>query len=256
MSTKPGSAPHHRTPAELVTRAITPHLVQSLYASAMWRLRQRFRLCVANVTVHRFPTALGTTKPKNPDIAVCFLEREEVLAFCGDRALELEPKNVAARFAEGEIFIASLDGDILAGYEWYRTTPACLEPGTVYFRFEAPFIYCAYSFTHPHYRGRQLSADRWDFAHREFSAEGWRGTVYYVETRNFASRRAGAKRTAKQRVGQFTYIRVMGRYIRWTSRGCRKLGIRLTGEPCASAASKRAPMDASSTSSNRSSAAN
>lgn len=232
-----------------------PRLVQSLYASVMWRLQRRFHLYVANVTVHRFATAPRPTKPKNSDIAVCFLGRDQVLALCGDRALELEPKNVAARFAEGEIFIASFDGDSLVGYDWYRTTPACLEPRAVYFRFEAPFICCAYSFTHPRYRGRSLSGDRWDFAHREFSALGWQGTVYYVETRNFTSRRAGTKRTTAQRVGQFTYIGLMGRYIRWTSRGCRRLGIRLTGEPCASAASKRAPMRESSTSASWSSAA-
>src|SRR5262245_13098489 len=174
-----------------------PGLAQTFLAGIMWRLRQHFRLRVANVAVHRFAAKPRAT-PKNPDIAACFLGREEVLAFCTDCTLGLEAKDVSARFEQSEFFIASLDGHNLAGYDWYRATPACLEPGGVYFYFEAPFIFCSYSFTHPRYRGRSLSGDRWDFAHREFSARGWQGTVYYIETRNFSSRRAGAKRTTAQ----------------------------------------------------------
>jgi hypothetical protein len=112
-------------------------LVQSLYASAMWRLQQRFHLSIANVVIHRFAASRGTAKLRNPDITVRFLGREKVLTFCGDRSLGLDAENVAKRFTEGEIFIASLEGDALAGYDWYRATPACLEPGAVYFRFAA-----------------------------------------------------------------------------------------------------------------------
>jgi hypothetical protein len=141
-------------------------------------------------------------------------------------------RDVAARFDQGEIFIASLDGDVLAGYDWYRTRPVSLEQGALCFRFDESLICSAYSFARPSYRGRSLSADRWDFAHHEFSARGWRGTVYYIETRNFASLRAAARRKTAQWVGQFAYIRVMGCYVRWTSRGCRRLRIRLTvGSP-------------------------
>src|SRR5271156_4819229 len=169
------------------------------------------------------------------------MDREEVLGFYSDRALGLEPKDVTARFDQGEIFIATLDGEVLAGYDWYRATPVCLEQGAIYFRFEDSLICRAYSFVQPFYRGCSLSADRWDFAHREFSARGWRGTVYYIETRNLPSLRAAARQRTAHWVGRFAYIRIMGCYIRWTSRGCRKLGIRLTGEP------KRAPMRATST---------
>ncbi len=144
-------------------------------------------------------------------------------------ALGLEAKDVSARFDEGEVFIGSLDGDVLAGYDWYRTRPISLEQGAVCFCFDQSFICSAYSFVRPSYRGRSLSADRWDFAHREFSARGWRGTVYYIETRNFSSLQAAARRHTAQWVGQIAYIRVMGRYIRWTSRGCRQLGIHLSG---------------------------
>ncbi len=203
-------------------------LVRSLYASVNWRLQRRWRLCVANVVVNRFGTAPGVSEPKNPGIVVRFLPLEEVLVFSGDHALGLDAADVSARFDQGEIFIASLDGDVLAGYDWYRPTPVCLEQGAVYFRFDESLICSTYSFVQPCYRGRSLSADRWDFAHREFSARGWQGTVYYIETHNFPSLRAAARRRTAHWVGHFVYIRVIGYYIRWTSRGCRRVGVRLT----------------------------
>jgi hypothetical protein len=119
-------------------------LVRSLYASVIWRLQRRWRLCVANVVVNRSGTAPGVSKPSNPEIVVRFLSREEVLVFCDDHALGLDATDVSARFDQGEIFIASLDGDVLAGYDWYRSTQVCLEQGAVYFRFDESLICSTY----------------------------------------------------------------------------------------------------------------
>lgn len=204
-------------------------LIRSLYASVMWRLQRQFRLYLADVIVNRFGAAPRESQPRNPGIAVRFMDREEVLAFCPDRSLGLEALNVSAQFDQGELFVASRDGDVLAGYDWYRTTPVGIEQGAIYFRFDKSLICSVYSFVRGEYRGRALSADRWDFAHREFSARGWLGTVYYIETSNFSSLRAAAKQKTAEWVGWFAFIRVMNCYIRWTSRGCRQLGIRLTG---------------------------
>jgi hypothetical protein len=38
-------------------------LVQSLYASAMWRLQQRSHLSIANVVIHRFAASRGRPSP-------------------------------------------------------------------------------------------------------------------------------------------------------------------------------------------------
>jgi len=117
----------------------------------------------------------------------------------------------------------------LAGCDWYRATPVCLEQSAVYFRFDESLICCTYSFVQPTLSRTLPQADRWDFAHREFSARGWQGTVYYVETRNFPSPRAAARQRTAHWVDHFAYIRVMGCYIRCTGRGCQRLGVRFTG---------------------------
>src|SRR5262249_23660854 len=142
---------------------ILPAVFQSLHASVMWQLQRRFHLYVANVGVHPFAAAAWRAKRSNPRIAVRFLGREEVLSFCGDPSLGLHSQDVSARFDEGEMLVASMDGEVLAGYDWYRAKPVRLEQGAIHFQFEETLICNAYSFTHPNYRGRLLSADRWDF---------------------------------------------------------------------------------------------
>ena len=209
---------------------ISRHFFRSVYGTLMWRLQKRGRLRVARVCVNRFRPSQKAVQSKNPEIAVRLLNRQEVLALSADRASGLDVSDARRRLGEGQFFIASLADEVLVGYDWYSPTALCLEENSVYFVFDRSLICCAYSFVHPAYRGRGLGGDRWDFAHRVFGAGGWQGTVYYIETRNFSALRATAKRedNTKLWVGMFAYVRLMGRYVCWTSRGCRRLGISVT----------------------------
>jgi GNAT superfamily N-acetyltransferase len=206
------------------------HFLQSIYAAVMWRLQNWIGLRLAKVRVGEFKSLLETTRSKNPEIAIRLLDPRGVLTLCADPASGLDVDHASWRLAQGQFFIGSFAGETLVGYDWYAPGPLCLERGAVYFVFDPSFICCAYSFVQPAYRGRGLGADRWDFAHRVFAARGWRGTLYYIETRNFSSLRAAAKRTdaAQRWVGTFVHIRLIGRWICWTSPGCRRLGISVT----------------------------
>jgi GNAT superfamily N-acetyltransferase len=206
------------------------HFLRSIHDALMWRLQKQGRLRVAWVRVNRFRPSQEASQSKNPEIAVRLLDRQAVLALSTDPASGLNASDTRQRLGQGQFFIASLADEVLVGYDWYSPTALCLEEDAVYFVFDPSLICCAYSFVHPAYRGRGLGGDRWDFAHRVFAARGWRGTVYYIETRNLSSLRAAAKRgdDAKLWVGMFAYVRLMGRYVCWTSRGCRGLGIAVT----------------------------
>jgi GNAT superfamily N-acetyltransferase len=206
------------------------HSFRFIYGALLWRLQRQGRLRIARVRVNRFRPSQEAIQPKNPEIAVRLLDRQAVLLLSADPTSGLKASDTRQRLGQGQFFIASLADGVLVGYDWYSPTALCLEEDSVYFVFDPSLICCAYSFVHPAYRGRGLGGDRWDFAHREFAARGWRGTVYYIETRNFSSLRAASKREddAKLWVGMFAYVRLMGRYVCWTSRGCRRLGIAVT----------------------------
>ncbi len=206
------------------------HLIQSIYTAVMWRMQDRVGLRLAKVRVGQFKALPEAIRSKNPEIVVRLLDPQGVLTLCADPASGVDAGDARRRLAQGQFFIASFADEALVGYDWYASGPVCLEQGAVYFVFDPSLICCAYSFVRPAYRRRGLGADRWDFAHRVFAARGWRGTVYYIETHNFSSLRAAAKRTeaAQRWVGMFAHVRLMGRWLCWTSPGCRRLGISVT----------------------------
>jgi hypothetical protein len=169
----------------------------------------------------------------DPDYLSCdaryrcfFLEPERVRALGRDSANAMPPEFLDEALGKGDECFAILDGEQVASYGWYATTPTAIDPPDLRLHFSAQYVYMYKGFTHPKYRGQRLHAVGMTRALESYQGRGYKGLVSYVEANNFSSLKS-VYRMGYTEFGRLTLIRLAGRYITRASRGCRAYRFRV-----------------------------
>jgi len=118
------------------------------------------------------------------------------------------------------------DGATLAAYGWYATKPTHIDPPDLLLRFSGEYVYMYKGFTHVRHRGKRLHAIGMTMALQHCLSRGSRGLVSYVESDNFDSLKS-VFRMGYAAFGSIYVMKIFGRYITYSSPGCRKFGFRV-----------------------------
>jgi hypothetical protein len=125
--------------------------------------------------------------------------------------------------ARGHRCLALFEGDTLASYAWYATSPVRLidvAPEWVV-RFDPAYAYMFNTFTLPRFRGRRLHAIGAAIALQAYLARGLEGLVCYVEASNLISLRACAS-VGYRTIGHLWALQVGHWRAFVATRGCRE----------------------------------
>jgi len=167
-----------------------------------------------------------------------FLSEAQLRAFAGDPRNELADEFLDDALAKGDECYALLRNEKLACYSWYSTQPTVASDG-LSIHFNPAFVYGYKAFTLPDFRGQRLHAIEVSRAMQAYLARGFRGTIAYVESHNFASLRS-CYRMGYRDAGRALALGIAGRSWAWAGRGCRAFGCRF--RPTAAANSGGAPV--------------
>jgi hypothetical protein len=185
-----------------------------------------------------------------PDPAFLGLEANYLADFIDAGALEqyvarpeygLSRSFVARELAMGHECFGIREGEALATYGWYSTTPTHFTDD-LSVRFGRQWVYMHSGFTHPGYRGRRLHAIAMTIALTFYRARGFKGLVSIVSADNVASlkscgrmgyRHFGSIYTA--RLGRLRGLRhvpgVKDRVLLFATPGCREFRFNLDRTP-------------------------
>ena len=153
-----------------------------------------------------------------------FARREELLA-SALAEYDMTPQFVEEALAQGDECFTLHDGDRLAGFSWFSRRPTLVLDGLVIHLH--PGGICSYKgFTHPDYRGERVFGIVLSLALQSYTARGWRGTLGFVRTNNFRSRRS-VDRAGWRPVGRLFVGRLLGRPMGWATPGCKPYFVRL-----------------------------
>jgi len=170
--------------------------------------------------------ALDAARPEFLDLPAGyrseFLSESQLRAFACDPRHELTYEFLDDALAKGDECYAVLHGVKLACYSWYSTQPTVASDG-LSIHFDPAFVYGYKAFTLPDYRGQRLHAIEVSRAWQAYLARGYRGTIAYVESHNFASLRS-CYRMGYRDVGRALVLGMAGRSWAWAGRGCRAFG--------------------------------
>jgi hypothetical protein len=170
--------------------------------------------------------AMNAAQPEfldlSPEFHSEFLDDSQLRKFGRDPRNDLSTEFLDAALAKGDECYGVLRGAELVSYSWYSTQPTIASDGLT-IHFNSDFIYRYKGFTHPAYRGRRLHAREISRAVRDFQIRGFRGTVAYVESNNFASLRS-CYRVGYRHVGNALVLGIQNRTWAWTGRACRDFG--------------------------------
>jgi acetyltransferase (GNAT) family protein len=155
-----------------------------------------------------------------------FLDPQRLRALGADPANELPPGFLDEALRKGDECFVILDGERLASYGWYATTPTALDLPALRLHFSTRYVYMYKGFTHPDYRGQRLHAIGMTRALASYLARGYDGLIAYVEANNFGSLKS-VYRMGYTDIGRITLIRIAGRYLSRADRGCRPYGFRV-----------------------------
>lgn len=182
-----------------------------------------------------------------------FLDAEELDRYVAQPEYGLTDQFVRRELSMGHECFAIRDGQSLATYGWYSTTPTHFTDD-LSVRFDRRWVYMHSGFTHPAYRGRRLHAFGMTIVLTLYRARGFKGLVSIVHSNNAASlkscarmgyRHFGTIYTARpgRLLGLRRPSRRLDRVFILTTPGCRAFGFHLARtpvgvEPIASASAK------------------
>jgi hypothetical protein len=176
-----------------------------------------------------------------PRYQASFLDADELDRYIAQPEYGLTDHFVARELAMGHECFAIREGDVLATYGWYSTTPAHFTDDlSVHFRRQ--WVYMHSGFTHPTYRGRRLHAFGMTIVLMLYRARGFSGLVSIVYAENEASlkscarmgyRHFGTIYTARpgRMLGLRRLSRRFDRVFVLATPGCRRFGFYLTRTP-------------------------
>ena len=170
------------------------------------------------------PDTVNTSLVESSRFRVGFASRDALL---GDALAEYEmtPAFVEEALARGDECVTLRDGDRLAGFSWFSWQPMLIIDGLLV-HLDPPWV-CSYKgFTHPDYRGQRVFGIALSVALASYTQRGWRGVVGFVRSNNFSSRRS-VGRAGWRPFGRLYLVRVFGRWLTWSTPGCKAYGVRL-----------------------------
>jgi len=115
-----------------------------------------------------------------------FLSARELHAFAKEPEYELAEDFLGRALARQNRCFGFVENGVLASYGWYATGPTEAGDGLV-LRFDPAYAYMYKGFTHPRHRGQRLHAIGMAAALAEFTREGKKGLVSYVDASNLSS---------------------------------------------------------------------
>ena len=170
-----------------------------------------------------------------------YLHAAELEQYVAREEYGLSRTFVARELAMGHECVAIREGESLAAYGWYSTTPTHFTDD-LSVRFGPQWVYMHSGFTHPAYRGRRLHAIAMTIALTLYQARGYRGLVSVVTTDNEASLKSCDRMGYRQfgtiytaRLGRLRVLRripgIRDRVLFFATPGCREFGFRLDRTP-------------------------
>ena len=152
-----------------------------------------------------------------------FLSARQLRQYSRDPQCDLAADFVEEAVAGGDQCYAVLHGATLVTYSWYSTRPTIASDGLT-INISPEYVYGYKGYTHPRYRGRHLHAIEVSRAIQEYLNRGFRGSVAYVESHNFASLKS-CYRTGHRDVGRAFVVGLCRRCLVLADRGCREFGV-------------------------------
>jgi len=148
---------------------------------------------------------------------------------------------VARELAMGHECFGIREGDALATYGWYSTSPTHFTDDLAV-RFGRQWVYMHSGFTHPDYRGRRLHAIAMTIALTVYRARGFSGLVSFVNADNVASLKSCSRMGYRQfgtiytaRLGRLLGLRhvpgIRDRVFVFATPGCREFRFSLDRTP-------------------------
>jgi hypothetical protein len=154
-----------------------------------------------------------------------FLPPKRLREAAANPATELNDRFIDQALLRGDECYGICDGEKLASYGWYAKgrTPISSELDVL---FKAGYVYMYKGFTSDDYRGQRLHAIGMTRALRYYRASGRRGIVSYVEAQNFDSLKS-CFRMGYAAFGTVYLLKLFGRWLSFSSPGCRRFGFRV-----------------------------
>jgi ribosomal protein S18 acetylase RimI-like enzyme len=170
-----------------------------------------------------------------------YLDAGELEQYVARAEYGLSPSFVARELAMGHECFAIREGEALAAYGWYSTTPTHFTDD-LSVRFGRQWVYMHSGFTHPAYRGRRLHAIAMTIALTLYRARGFRGLVSVVSADNEASLKSCDRMGYHQfgtiytaRLGRLPGLRhvpgIKDRVLLFATPGCREFRFGLDRTP-------------------------
>lgn len=175
------------------------------------------------VTIEQ-PDAAYLAVPKT--YSAGFLPAAALRAFAADPANEMSAAFLDSALGKGDECYAICDGDKLAAYGWYATTPTPVGAPELQLHFRDEYVYMYKGFTDPRYRGQRLHAIGMTRALHEYRRRGLRGIVSYVESTNVDSLKS-CFRMGYRLFGSIYLARLFGRHFAFSSAGCEPFAFRV-----------------------------
>ena len=155
-----------------------------------------------------------------------FLPAQELREYTRDPDTELSASFLDQALARGDECYAIRDGQTLAAYGWYSFGGTPIGIGDLVLSFDRRYVYMYKGFTDPRYRGQRLHGIGMTRAMQHYKDNGCKGLVSYVEARNFDSLKS-CLRMGYRVFGSVYVTRIFGRYVAFSSPGCRRFDFRL-----------------------------
>ena len=155
-----------------------------------------------------------------------FIPEKMIRDFAKDPATGLSASFADEALSKGDECFGFLDGETLAAYGWYSSRPTRIDPPDLLLRFGGEYVYMYNGFTHPRHRGQRLHAIGMTLALQAYLSRGRKGLVSYVESNNFDSLKS-CRRMGYAEFGSVYVMKVAGRYLTRSTRGCRRFGFRV-----------------------------
>ena len=129
-------------------------------------------------------------------------------------------------------WLASINVTAFGYYAWdkVRSRSADGRVPELVLHFAPGYVYQYKGFTVPAHRGQRLHAIGKTRALRHYLSKGYRGLLSYVESTNFESLKSN-DRMGYETFGSIYVVRLFGRYLAFSTPGCRRYQFRL--EPAA-----------------------
>jgi len=157
--------------------------------------------------------------------AAGFVPGRALEGFTPDPRAELSPQFARDALTKADKCYGFVHGGALAAYTWYATNATPISP-ELRLHFDRGYVYLYKGFTRHSHRGKRLYPIGISRALRHYRSIGYKGMLAYVEATNLDSLKSCA-RIGFRSFGSLYILRLRGRYLVFSSRGCARFGFRL-----------------------------